>query len=154
MSNLEKIAIPLLNENLEYEDILEKNGFVDAYFENINKPSLVNHMFLLYDVDTTKNYKLNKFDNLYSRRVVYIKGKPYYVFTFTINRTIRRLRDGNIILNNKEKERVLDFWWHKDGWISNNLLCGTIYSHPEPSVLPEEDYMDEFTLNEKVEVLD
>lgn len=159
MSNLMKIAIPLLNENLTLQDIQKQSGFVDAYFEDINKPALDSHLFLMYDADTKGNdfanclYKLKNLDNRYSNRVAYIKNKPYYVYTFTINNVIRRLRDGNIILNPAQKQRVLEFWNHKDGWITNNILLGTMYEHPNASILPEEDYRPDFCLDKNGEVL-
>lgn len=155
-----KIAIPLLNEDLELKDIQDDSGFVEAYFEDINKPSLTNHIFLMYDAKSQgKNtaqclYKLQKLKNRYGTRTIYIKNKPYIVYSFTINGTIRNLRDGNIILNPLQKQRVLDFWKFKDGWIMNNVLLGTMYEHPETSILPEEDYSPEFDENEEGEVLE
>lgn len=159
MSNLMKIAIPLLNESITIEDIQDCSGFVDAYFEDINRPYLDNHLFLMYDNSSTgKNmadcfYKLFRLNNKYGVRTVYIKDKPYTVYMFTIDRTIRLLRDGNIILNPEQKKRVLDFWGLKDAWIMNNILLGTMYEHPETSVLPEEDYMPDLTEYKKGDVL-
>lgn len=155
-----KIAIPLLNENLELKDIQDQSGFVGAYFEDINKPFLDNHIFLMYDYSSKgKNlanciHKLHKLNNKYSSRVVYIKNKPYLVFSYTIDYTIRNLRDGNIILNPIQKQRVLKFWGMKDSWVANNVLLGTMYEHPEPQILPEEDFAPEFDADEKGEVLE
>lgn len=160
MSNLLKIAIPLLNEQLELKDIQDCSGFVDAYFEDINKPALTNHIFLLYDPyfkgDNVANciHKLYKLNNKYSMRVAYIKGKPYYVYAFTINKTIRNLRDGNIILSPAQKKRVLDFWDWKNAWLTNNLLLGLTYDEPDNSKLPEEDYAPDFWPNEEGEILE
>lgn len=160
MSNLMKIAIPLLNKNIELKDIQECSGFVGAYFEDINKPALTNHIFLVYDMNSTGDniakclHKLFKLDNRYGTRIAYINSKPYSIYSFTINETIRHLRDGNILLNIAQKKRILDFWGSKDGWILNNILLGTMYEHPEPSVLPEEDYSPEFGEDENGEVLE
>lgn len=154
-----KIAIPLLNKDISLSDIQDSSGFVDAFFEDINKPALTNHIFMMYDAKASGTnvgkswYKLQKLNNRYSTRTVYIKNKPYTVYTFTIDKTIRNLRDGNIILSNSQKERVLQFWNWKDPWISNNILLGATYDHPEPSILPEEDYMPEFSINKKGEIL-
>lgn len=159
MSNLLKLAIPLLNDKLTLEDIQEQSGFVGAFFEDINKPALNDHMFLMYDNYSggeniiNRFYKLEGLDNRYSTRTVYIKGKAYTVYTFTINGVIRNLRDGAITLNLNQKKRILNFWGNKDGWVLNNILLGTIYEKPERSVLPEEDYSPEFGENEKGEVL-
>lgn len=149
MSNLLKLAIPLLNADIKLSDIDSTTGFVGAYFEDINKPYLTDHMFLMYD-DTVKGdnvakrfYKLSKLNSCYGKRIVTIKGKLYTVYIFTINSTIKRLRDGNIMLSVDQKQRILDFWDHKDPWITNNVLLGTMYEHPESSVVPEEDWAPE-----------
>lgn len=160
MSNLLKLAIPLLNDKLELKDIQDCSGFVDAYFEDINKPALVNHIFLMYDNESNGNNvaecfnKLFHLDNRYGMRVAYINNKCYYIYSFTINNTIRNLRDGNILLSLNQKKRILDFWGKKDGWVINNVLLGTMYEHPVHSILPEEDYAPEFDANEKGEVLE
>lgn len=150
MSNIMKIIIPLLNDDLELKDIQPCSGFVDAYYKDINRPALDNHIFLMYDYKSTGDnlacclYKLGKLNNLYSLKVYYINNKPYFVYTFTIDKTIRNLRDGLIILTSKQKQRVLDFWGSKDAWISNNILLGTTYDDPGHAVLPEEDYAPSF----------
>ena len=157
MSNLMKIAIPLINDQLKLEDIQECSGFVEAYFEDKNKPFLTNHIFLMYDsLSNGSNvaecfYKLFHLKNRYGTRVIYTKNKPYTVYTFTIDSTIRDLRDGNIILSTAQKQRVLEFWESKDAWITNNILLGTMYDHPEASILPEEDYLPEIGEDEKWE---
>ena len=146
MSNLMKIAIPLLNENLTYKDISEDAGFIDSYFEDINKPYLDNHIFMMYDANfngkdsVNRFYKFKDLDNRYSTRVAYINSKPYTVYSFTIDNTIRNLRSGNIMLSPAQKARVLKFWDGKDAWIMNNVLLGAIYEHPIASILPEEDF--------------
>lgn len=159
MSNLLKLAIPLLNTDIKLSDIDSTTGFVGAYFEDINKPYLTDHMFLMYD-DTVKGdnvakrfYKLSKLNSCYGKRIITIKGKLYTVYIFTINSTIKRLRDGNIMLSVDQKQRILDFWDHKDPWITNNVLLGTMYEHPEPQVLPEEDYVPEWSGDEEGEAL-
>lgn len=159
MSNLIKLAIPLLNADIKMSDIKEDSGFVGAYFEDINRPYLTDHMFLMYD-DAVKGenvakrfYKMKKLNSCHSSRIVRINDKPYTVYVFTINKTIKNLREGNILLSVKQKERILDFWDHRDSWITNNVLLGTMYEHPEPQVLPEEDYAPEWPGDEEGEAL-
>lgn len=154
-----KLAIPLLNPDIKLSDIESTSGFVEAYFEDINKPHLTDHIFLMYD-DTIKGNnvakrfcKLGKLNSCYGTRMVRINGKLYTVYIFTINKTIRNLRAGNILLSVSQKEKILDFWDHKDPWITNNVLLGTMYEHPEPSILPEEDYVPEWTGDEEGEAL-
>ena len=155
MNNLMKLALPLLNDSLKLEDIQEDSGFVEAYFEDKNRPFLYQNLFLMYDPRSNgKNvahclYKLSKLDNLYNTRVVYIKGKAYYVYTFTTNKTIELLKDGQIILNTHQKERILKFWEFKDAWVTNNILLGAMFENPEKLELPEEDYRPDLVSNEE-----
>ena len=159
MSNLMKLAIPLLNDNITLSDIEKDSGFVEAYFEDINRPYLTDHIFLMYD-DTIKGEKvakrfckLGKLNSCYGKRFATINGKLYTVYMFTINKTIRNLRAGNILLSVTQKQKILDFWDHKDAWVTNNVLLETMYEHPEKSVLPEEDYVPDFFGDEEGEAL-
>lgn len=144
-----KLAIPLLNSDIDLSDIQDSSGFVGAFFEDKNKPHLVDHLFLMYDDNikgdnvAKRHYKMYRLNNRHSSRIVRINGKSYTVYVFTINRTIKNIRSGNILLSVSQKQRILDFWDYKDSWITNNVLLGTMYEHPEPSVLPEEDYAPE-----------
>lgn len=159
MSNIMKIIIPLLSDELELKDIQPCSGFMDAFYEDINRPALNDHIFLMYDSKSmgeflaTCLYKLHHLKNLYSFKVYYIKGKPYYVYAFTIDKTIRNLKDGNILLSVKQKQRVLDFWKSQDPWITNNILLGVTYDDPGLAVLPEEDYSPELGEDEEGDVL-
>ena len=152
-----KLAIPLLNADIKESDIKEDSGFVDAYFEDKNRPYLTDHVFLMYD-DNVKGEgvakrfnKLGKLDSCYGTNIVRINGKFYTVYVFTIDRTIKNLRAGNILLSVSQKQRILDFWDHKDSWVTNNVLLGTMYEHPEQSVLPEEDYAPDWNGDEEGE---
>lgn len=152
MNNLIKIIIPLLNDDFTYEDFDEKSGFTGAYFSDINRPSLVYHIFIMYDAECKENgfvdriFKLDKMKNLYSHKIIYVNRKPYHIFTFTISPIIDRIRMGFTSLNVHQKKKVLDFWWHKDEWVVNNILLDVSYVEPDKLVVPEEDYRPEFTL--------
>ena len=152
-----KLAIPLLNSDIKLSDLQDSSGFVGAYFEDKNKPYLVDHLFLMYDDSIKGNdvakrhYKLYRLNSCHSSRIARINGKSYTVYVFTINSTIKNLRTGNILLSVSQKQRILDFWDHTDSWITNNVLLGTMYEHPEPQVLPEEDYAPEWPGDEEGE---
>ena len=150
MSNIMKIIIPLLNDELELKDIQPCSGFVGAFYEDKNRPALTDHIFLMYDYKSTGDnlasclYKLDKLKNLYSFKVYYIDEKPYFVYAFTIDKVIRWLKNGIILLTVAQKQRVLDFWKWKDPWITNNILLGISYDDPGSLILPEKDYEAEF----------
>lgn len=159
MSNIMKIIIPLLNEDLELKDIQPCSGFVGAYYEDINRPALYSHIFLMYDCKSTGDNiasclnKLNGLNNLYSSKVYYINKKPYYVYAFTTNNTIRMLKYGSILLTASQKKRVLEFWQWKDPWITNNILLNVRYDDPGKAVIPEEDYAPDLVDTKNGDVL-
>ena len=154
MTNLIKLAIPLIDQSLTLKDISKEMGFVDAYFEDINRPYLDYHIFLLYDAnakgvgvyDTMQ--KLKGLASFYGLRVIYINKKPYYLYTFTSNTAIDNLHNGRIWLNENNKLRVLQFWQFKDCWVSTNVMRGTMACEPDRSSVPEEDYQPEFKLGQ------
>lgn len=147
MSNIEKVILPLIDNGISLDDISEKNGFVAMYTEDINRPYLDDHIFLLYNWSNKKStkvfYNFRDLPSFYGYKIIYLKGVPYIVYTFTSNSLINRLKRGTAILRDVNKLRVLQFWQFKDAWISLNVTRGTVAGDPPQDVLPEEDYLPE-----------
>lgn len=147
MSNIAKVIIPLIDDGISLDDISEKSGFVSMYTDDINRPYLDNHIFLMYNWDDIKStdvfYKFRKLPSFYGYRIIYLKGVPHIVYTFTSNSLINRLKRGTAILRSINKSRVLQFWRFKDAWVSLNVTRGTVAGDPIRDALPEEDYMPE-----------
>lgn len=147
MSNILKTIIPLIDDNISKEDINESEGFINAYTEDINRPYLDCHVFLMYNWDDIKSvrvfYKFRNLSSFYGYKIIYIKGKPYIVYTFVSNSLINRLKRGTAILRDVNKLRILQFWQFKDPWITLNVMRGTISCDSPQEVLPEEDYLPE-----------
>ena len=154
MSDLIKLAIPLIDNELNLTDISKETGFVGAYFEDMNRPYLDYHIFLLYDANAkgskvwTTMQKLKNFKSFYNQRILYINKKPYYLYTFTSNTAINNRHNGRIWLNENCKLRVLQFWQFTDNWVSTNVMRGTMTCEPDRSSGPEEDYQPEFKLGQ------
>lgn len=151
MSELKKVITPLIDTGISIEDISESEGFVDIFFEDINRPYLDNHVFLLYDWGKKKStkvfYKYKNLSSFYGYKVMYIEGKPYILYAFTSNGLINRLKRGIAILRDVNKQRILQFWQFKDAWITLNVMRGTITCDPPEDYVPEEDFMpDEETI--------
>lgn len=146
MSNIYKAIIPLIDENISLDDILD-DTFVGCYLEDKNRPFLDSHIFLLYkwgDKKSTKVfYKFRNIKSFYGYKVMYINNESYIVYTFSSNPNIRRISSGNIILGSLLKLRILRFWQFTDKWVTFNITRGTVVCDPPNSVLPEEDYIEE-----------
>lgn len=147
MSNIAKVIIPLVDDVLSLEDLSEKTGFEGVYFEDINRPYLDNHVFLMYNWDDKKStkifYKFRNMKSFYGYKIIYINRIPHIVYTFTSNSLINRLKRGTAILRDINKLRILQFWQFKDAWVALNVARGTVACDPPTEIVPEEDYLPE-----------
>lgn len=147
MSNISKVIVPLVDEKLSLEDLSDKEGFEGIYFEDINRPYLDDHIFLMYNWDDKKStkvfYKFRNMKSFYGYKIIYINRVPHIVYTFTSNSLINRLKRGTAILRDVNKLRILQFWQFKDAWVALNVARGTVISDPPTEIVPEEDYLPE-----------
>ena len=161
MSLHSKLILPLVDENLQLEDIAPETGFVDAYTLDINRPGLTNHIFLLYKRCMTDEYlrikeKLSNLPCLYSKRNITINGILYILFCFTLNNAARMIKNnGTSLLVKEDRLRIGKFWQFTDVDITDFLLGYYYMTEFEDTVLPEEDYSpsDFITYDEKREEL-
>lgn len=151
MANTLKLMIPLLNENFKLSDFTESVGFVDGYLEDINRPSLVNHIFLLYDgnFDTAekieRDQRFRSFPSLYSRKIIFISGNPYMIYTFVcISKEMQRIRDGNVPYKREDLKKIMSFWTLNDDFIFKLACNDKVQLVTKGLVVPEEDYIPDF----------
>lgn len=151
MPNVLKLMLPLLDENFKLSDFTEQTGFVDGYLEDINRPSLVNHIFLLYDgnLDTVekieRDQRFRSFSHLYSRKVIFISGNPYLIYTFvTISKDIERIRGGKTPYKQEDLKKIMLFWTLNDDFIFELACNRNVHFKTEGLVVPEEDYRPDF----------
>lgn len=147
-----KLIIPLLDNAITKADLSEKAGFVGAYSEDINRPYLDNHIFLLYAYNVLTNEaietwkKLKEARNLYNVYKFKIKNIPFIMFAFTIiNKSIKHIIYDSIALNKNEKMRIISFWNLQDADINRYMLnpkC-VMYNKFVNNVIPEQDYEPE-----------
>ena len=148
MSIAYKLIIPLLDENLTIQDISPEAGFIDIYSEDINRPYLDNHIFLLYDMSNTKeafeaNLKMKSMKNLYGVYKVKINNVDYTLYAFTItSKTIKNIKCNAFVLSDKEKMRIFAFWNFTDFDINAFMLnpLSVLRICFVSSIVPEEDY--------------
>ena len=146
MSNIYKVIIPLIDESITLNDIKD-DTFVGCYTEDINRPYLDSHIFLLYKWSENKStkvfYNFKKAKSFYGYKVMYINGECFIVYTFTSNPSIQGLKNGYSTLGSIPKLRILRFWQFTDKWVTFNVMRGTIMCGPPSGVVPEEDYIED-----------
>ena len=144
-----KLIIPLLDDNIAKEDVSENSGLVGIYTEDINKPYLDNHIFLMYDTDVNTIEAMNRYrkfrqlDTLYNYRYVIINRKHYIIYTFTRvnNKEINNIIDNGLVLKHKDALNIYNFWKDLDEKTSRRIFrINYTNSIDLKSVLPEEDY--------------
>lgn len=148
MSNILKLAIPLIDPDISLKDIDSDTGFNGAYFEDLDRPYLDSHIFLLYDWNkdipnaAMTFYKFKNLKSFHGYKTMYVDGKPKIVYTFTCTKAMNTLRDGCARLYTvKGKEQVLKFWNFTDEWVTNTLLSTPMIYEPATETLPLEDYL-------------
>lgn len=149
MSKHFKTIIPLLSNDLVLDDIKVENGFVGAFSYDINRPTLDQHIFLLYIYNVTNFFKerdarLKACPTFRSRRTVRIKGFLIVCYTFYNNqRSIRSIIDDRWLVNDEDKLRIFKFWNFTDNDINQYMLHPDINLFSETFkqvVIPEWDY--------------
>ena len=155
MSKIMKTIVPLLDENLTRKDLSKKAGFCGAFVKDKNRPGLDNHIFLMYDISnpTEENHKrearFRKQTNIYSEKVVFIKGIPYKIYAYPrlnsdINYTLKHKLGPKYIKNTL---RVMKFWNFTDEELDRFLLSDRLSKlEYKCKTIPEADYMHEFEL--------
>lgn len=133
MTNFEKILLPLVIENISKEDICPESGFIDTYTVDVDRPSWQNEFFIVYDDSIRSEKSINrarKFEksrNLKRVYITHINNKPCIVYSFWIDRTLKKLYDGVFALNAQQKFKVAQYWGASDE-IFNIVLDCTLQS--------------------------
>lgn len=144
MTNFEKILLPLVVENISKEDICPESGFIDTYTVDVDRPSWQNEFFIVYNDFIRSEKSINrarKFENSGNLKRVYVKcinNKPCIVYSFWIDRTLKKLYDDTFILNAKQKFKIAQFWGASDE-IFDIVLNRTVQSSVEHK-MPLADY--------------
>ena len=149
-----KLIIPLLGFDFKKEDLLPENGFMDAYSYDINRPSLDNHIFLLYD-DTVTNVSIERdkrFKNIpsfYSRINISIKGHLFICYTFVItNEVIKVIKSNGASIPQNGLLRIYKFWSFTDDELNHFMFDNTyLITHQfKENLVPEWDYKEDYML--------
>lgn len=138
----------MLDEDFRQEDFSSDNGFIEAYSEDINRPYLDGHIFLMYkffdgnEKHVERDIRFTHMKTFHSRKVIRINKISYILYTFcAFGDEILRIRQGFIPMGKKNKMKIFMFWGIKDEFI-NRLVFSRMLSFDKSGIsVPEEDYM-------------
>jgi hypothetical protein len=139
----------------EKKDILfNKYGFVNAFLEDINKPWLDNHIFILYEtcsISSSIEDNMKKNPYYYDTKQIVIDNKYYDEYIFVIPPEIKTIVDAfkqfsYNVLTAENKIKILKFWNCFDFEHVYKLLHDDNEFHALEGIetIPEEDPIDEF----------
>lgn len=152
MSTPYKIIIPLLDKNITKDMISKEAGFVDAFSEDINKPFLDHHIFLMYDLEIERTPKVV---NRMCKFAHVLKTKPYlhkinghwyqiYALPKMGAANLYTKFSYPIMMTEKDDLRLIDFWGTSDDDINHYILRPESKNPKfESKQIPEEDYVEE-----------
>lgn len=145
MSQIEKLLIPLIDENIVLEDI-NTNDFLGVYTEDINSPG-VDHLYLVFEYDISNlRPNLSKSGIDYVRR---IGDKLCHIYKFPRLPDIKKILSGNYTeLSNSGISRIYTFWNNIDNITANYPFNRTLANEKYYRVIPEETYTPLFKKRE------
>lgn len=153
MSQIEKLLIPLVDQNIKPIDLSGACGFIDSYTSDPDRPTGEKLLYLVYDDKIRNDYvakRAYRFESAKTLKHKYIKlvdNKPYMVYVFWIKPDIKLSEKGIITLTSNQKVSVLQFWGFPDELvkllIDDSSIAGE-YIHS----MPLADYYPEFYVEE------
>lgn len=154
LKNLNDVSIyivPLLDDNITWNDLTVESGFINAYTLDKNRPFLEDKIFLVYDskvntVESVNRYKkFRNLDTLYNTIYITINHKHYTVYCF--NKIIYKKDINNLQLTGKTFNidaslEINRFWTNVPvPELPQRLFLNTYrFGESIEAELPEEDY--------------
>jgi len=112
--------MPLLfDKNDWFISVYNNSGFVNAYLEDINRPYLCNHLFLVYESCALTGERINDIltDNVYyySKYYITIDDTHYTIYAFirpmNYDKIIKTIIDGERYnLDDNTKAKITSYW--------------------------------------------
>lgn len=160
MSNIEKVIIPLVDENIRTIDLTSAAGFIDSFTSDPDKPSGEKELFLVYDDskrnDFTKDRAIRFSKSMKIKRmyIKYVNTRPYLVYSFWVDPEVKKLYSGILTLNTVQKSKILQFWGPLDTTV-DKVLSNPVLTMEVNHSMPLADYRESpftktgFTVNNK-----
>lgn len=127
------------------------NGFLDVFFDDIERPYLDNHVFIMYDTNKVDGdyvrllSKIENMPNYYSSYNIMISGVWYKVFCFTLNPKYKKefdlLKKGKLTsIKSLTKSTILEYNFDEIA----DLSIFMSEDIPElEKIIPEQDFIPE-----------
>lgn len=142
--------LPLLDDNIIINDISTNKGFINAFTYDINKPNLVDKIFLMYDLSKlplSLNRKLSTLETMYYKYTELINDIAYIIFAFIIppdkKRDVKVIKSGILRLLSPTGKVTITSFWSQNTVTSLKILSNIMYNKDigeVEDIIPEPDY--------------
>lgn len=139
MSLIEKLLIPLIDDNITLDEI-NTNKFIGVFTEDVNHPGL-DYIYLVFVYDITDLHpKLSK-NGIDS--VKRIGDCLYHVYKFPrVSVDLKRLLKGDYrLISNEGISKIYNFWKSVDEFTANYPFARTVYKENYFRIIPEEKFI-------------
>ena len=138
MSVIEKLLIPLIDDNITVKDV-DTVDFCGVFTEDINYPG-VDYIYLVfnYNIENLRpNLAINGIDS-----AKLIGNKLYHVYKFPkVSLDLKRILKGEYrLVSNEGISKIYNFWKKRDEFIANYPFSRTIAKEAYSRIIPEETY--------------
>lgn len=122
LKNLNDVSIyivPLLDDNLTWNDLTVESGYINAYTTDKNRPFLEEKVFLLYDSSVNTRESLDRYrkfkqlDSLYNTKYITINNKHYTIYCLSnskYKKDIHNLQSTGKTYNVSAALEINRFW--------------------------------------------
>lgn len=154
LKNLNDVSIyivPLLDDNLTWNDLTVESGYINAYTTDKNRPFLEEKVFLLYDSSVNTKESLDRYrkfkqlDSLYNTKYITINNKHYTIYCLSnpkYRKDIHNLQSTGKTYNVSAALEINRFWANVPvPELAQRLFLNTYrFGESINAELPEEDY--------------
>lgn len=143
--------VPLMDDNITWQDLTVESGFINAYTSDKNRPYLKDKVFLVYDSEVNTKESLEryrKFEHLesrYNKRYITINKHHYTVYCLAnpkYKKDINQLKNLGKAYSAEAIQKILYFWYNVPVPELTSRLFYDSYRFGESitAELPEEDH--------------
>ena len=122
LKNLNDVSIyivPLMDDNLTWQDLTVESGFINAYTSDKNRPYLQDKVFLVYDSEVNTKESLERYckfehlDSKYNKRYITINKHHYTVYCLAnpkYKEDISQLKSIGKACSTEAEREICSFW--------------------------------------------
>lgn len=146
--------MPLAINNLSVDDLTEEKGFINAFTDDLNRPYLDNHIFLMFERNANSHEKFKTYlkikndPDLQGIHHCKINGKWVTIYSYVYKNTFdaQILKTGAAMISNNANVKIMRFWKGLDDDINDYFINRNYVLINEGETIPEEDSATNYEL--------